>query len=90
LQQSLREILDGFDSLDLRRAGRTARVLRAVFTKPPDGEVRSSKKQPLEFDFDELSDGQKILIALYTILHCVVAPDATVCIDEPENFIALD
>jgi hypothetical protein len=89
LQQSLRDILDGFDSLDLRRSGRTAKVLRAVFTRPSNGDLSASKKQPFEFDFDELSDGQRVLIALYTILYCVVEPDATVCIDEPENFIAL-
>lgn len=44
----------------------------------------------LPFFFDELSDGQRCLICLYTILHFVLAQGgATVVIDEPENFISL-
>lgn len=87
LQRSLQAIIDGFDSLDLRKMGRTARVLRAVFAS----EVSSSPstRLPVEFDFDELSDGQKMLIALYTVLYTLVVPGATICLDEPDNFLAL-
>ena len=41
------------------------------------------------FRFDELSDGQRALIVLYSVLHFAVGQGATVCIDEPENFVAL-
>jgi hypothetical protein len=88
LQRSLREIFEGFDSLDLRKAGRT-RVLRAVFSATSAEGKRGSKKQRIEFDFDELSDGQRALIALYTLLYCVIEADTTICLDEPENFLAL-
>lgn len=89
VQQSLREVLDGFDALDLKKAGRTARLLKAAFSRPSGDDRSTSKQQRLEFDFDELSDGQKALIALYTLLHCAVKPDTTICIDEPDNFVAL-
>lgn len=40
------------------------------------------------YRFDELSDGQKALAVLYTVLYCT--PDNSVIfIDEPENFLAL-
>lgn len=89
LQRSLEEILDGFEALDLKKAGRTARVLKAAFSRPSGETESASKKQRLEFDFDELSDGQKVLVALYTLLHCAVGPGTTICIDEPDNFVAL-
>lgn len=40
------------------------------------------------YRFDELSDGQKTLAALYTLIYCV-PENSTICIDEPENFLAL-
>ena len=89
LQKALRNAIEGFDSLDLKRVGRKARVLRAVFSRPPGEANGSPRQQRLEFDFDELSDGQRTLIALYTLLYCVVGQDATICLDEPDNFLAL-
>jgi ABC-type glutathione transport system ATPase component len=41
------------------------------------------------FFFHELSDGQRCLICLYTILHFLLAKGATVLLDEPDNFVAL-
>jgi energy-coupling factor transporter ATP-binding protein EcfA2 len=89
LQGSLREVLDGFDTLDLPRSGRTARVLVAAFFRPSGNDESAPRKQSLPFDFNELSDGQKALIVLYTLLHCAVGPDTTICIDEPDNYLAL-
>ena len=40
------------------------------------------------YRFDELSDGQKALAALYTLIYCV-PENSVLCIDEPENFLAL-
>jgi ATPase subunit of ABC transporter with duplicated ATPase domains len=87
LQRSLGEILSGFDSLDLKKVGRTARLLRATFAESDTASPATTKS--IEFDFDELSDGQKVLIALYTILHAAIEPDTTICLDEPDNFLAL-
>ncbi len=89
LQKALRDAIDGFDSLELKRVGRKARVLRALFSRPSGNGDSSRKRERLEFDFDELSDGQRALIALYTLLVCVVKSDTTICLDEPDNFLAL-
>jgi AAA15 family ATPase/GTPase len=43
--------------------------------------------KPYELALSELSDGQKILFALYSIL-ANVADGSTILIDEPENFLA--
>jgi predicted ATPase len=39
--------------------------------------------------FDQLSDGQRQLLMLYTLLEVFVRAGSTLCIDEPENFVAL-
>lgn len=61
-------------------------MLQATFEWDADA---SPKPRKITVDFDELSDGQKALIALYTLLHCAVGSGSTICIDEPENFVAL-
>jgi energy-coupling factor transporter ATP-binding protein EcfA2 len=89
LQKSLREVIQGFDSLHLTRVGRAVRELRAYFQKSPNDNGRPGKNRPLEFGFDELSEGQRVLIALYALLHFAVGPERTMCVDEPDNFLAL-
>jgi predicted ATPase len=42
-----------------------------------------------EIDFNLLSDGQKVLIALYLILHCVSPLLTVLCLDEPDNFVSI-
>jgi predicted ATPase len=81
LFKSLEETLDGFDSIVLQDAGEGVRLLNVLFQR--DGE------KPVSFRFNELSEGQRCLICLYTILHFVVAEGRTVIIDEPENFVSL-
>jgi len=79
LRKSLQEMIDGFESLDLEAAGLNTYVLQ----------VSIGKTKPLTYAFDELSDGQRALVGLYTILHYVRASAAMLCIDEPDNFVAL-
>jgi ATPase subunit of ABC transporter with duplicated ATPase domains len=43
----------------------------------------------MTFALDELSEGQRCLIALYMILHFLIAKGDTVFLDEPDNFISL-
>lgn len=78
---SLRESVDGFSFLQLEPAGENVRLLRAEFA---DGGGKTSK-----FYFNELSDGQRCLTCLYTILHFVLAKGSTVIFDEPDNFVSL-
>lgn len=79
---SLVESIPGFRHLSLRLHSERSRGVLAEF-ESPDG------KRSIDFYLGELSDGQRCLIALYAILHFVVAKGGTVLIDEPDNFIAL-
>jgi predicted ATPase len=57
-----------------------AGLLHVRFEK--DGQTHS-------FRFDELSDGQRALIALYVLRHVAASPGALLAIDEPDNYVAL-
>lgn len=71
----------GFSHIKLEIAGQQHRLLKFHF-------LRDSKNS-FEFELEELSDGERALIALYTMLHYARSEDYTLCIDEPENFLAL-
>ena len=45
--------------------------------------------QEHELPFFALSDGQAMLVALYVLLHAVAHRATLLCIDEPDNFVAL-
>ena len=49
------------------------------------------KRLPPKFslNFDQFSDGQRNLVALFTVLHSAVGADTTLCLDEPDNYVAL-
>ena len=82
LTESLRDILDGFISFKLESISEKAVILKLIFkTEESD--------QNIEYTFGELSDGQKILIVLYSLFYGLESQDYTLCIDEPENFLAL-
>ena len=83
---SLSEVIPGFDSFtieeDFEEGRRNLEIIqRRTSSKPGTA--------PLRFSFEELSDGQRALIALYTLLHCTLEPNTTLVIDEPENYVAL-
>jgi hypothetical protein len=83
LLNDLREVIEGFESMDLKEAGLGNRVLTLALS----GTEGAARPDP--YFFYELSDGQRVLIGLYTVLHFALRPGATVCFDEPDNFIAL-
>lgn len=77
---ALREYLPGFKSLKAVAAGRS-KLLMASFQFP--------KGRAYELDFEELSDGQRALIVLYTLLH-VALPSASVFgLDETDNYLSI-
>jgi energy-coupling factor transporter ATP-binding protein EcfA2 len=84
LRVALREVMDGFESLDLKEAGLNTRVLQVAARAASNG---SGKE--LQYAFGELSDGQRALVGLYTVLYCALSSQTTICIDEPDNFVAL-
>lgn len=80
LFQSLSEVLAGFQSMKLKVAG-SAKILTVAF-KGEGGKI-------FDIQFDELSDGQKALIALYSVQAFLPDEPTILCIDEPENYLAL-
>jgi len=78
---ALRRILPGFDHFEFKSYGEKNRGLKAYFSQPGIKE--------LGYTFDELSDGQKTLMALYTLLLAAQKYEYILCLDEPENFLAL-
>ena len=83
LTKILREVLDKFISFKFERFGETNYNLKLIFSDELDD------KKTIEYYFNELSDGQKVLIALYTLIYSAKNEGYTLCIDEPENFLAL-
>jgi predicted ATPase len=81
--QELKDVLPGFTSFSLKEAGENARVLKASF----DGPGGSSK--PIPYTLGELSDGQRMLIALYTMLFGLGNEGLCLFLDEPDNYVAL-
>ena len=82
LEKELAEIFEGFRAFNLPRSG-DQRLLNLVF------KFAAADKKTVTYRFSEISAGQKVLIALYTLLYCLPETDYTLCIDEPENFLAL-
>lgn len=78
--RSLGETLDGFHTLELEKSGVSSRVLKASFKL--SGKI-------VTYLLSELSPGQRQLIALYLILHALIARGETVILDEPTAHISL-
>jgi predicted ATPase len=78
---ALRQAIPGMEALDAKEAGLDVKVLQAA--------MRSPNGKTVDLPFSDLSEGQRVLIALYVLLYCAVEKDRTLLIDEPDNFIAL-
>jgi len=76
ITNALQKVIDGFKYFEFEQAGENQRILRVHIANQM-------------YRFDELSDGQRALIVLYTLTHFAQGQDYTLCIDEPENFISL-
>jgi len=83
LNSILKGVLEGFSHFKFNRVSEQILVLKLHFNSD------TNYSNSVEYRFKELSDGQKVLIALYTLLHSVKSEDYTILIDEPENFLAL-
>lgn len=82
LTEELRRIVPGFHSFKLEAAGKQ-RILKIGFT------ADDSLSSPLFFDFRQLSDGQRVIIVLYSILHGLRNLGNSILLDEPENYVSL-
>jgi AAA15 family ATPase/GTPase len=81
LFDALRESLPGFDSIRLRKSGENSRALKAVFRNPPNATI--------DYGLDQLSDGQRALIALYSLIMLTEDRHVSLFIDEPDNYLSL-
>lgn len=85
LMSDLKQILPGFDYFKFESVGEKHRLLKVYFK-------HDANNTSIGYKFNELSDGQRMLIALYTLLSAARSEQLgqyTLCIDEPENFLAL-
>lgn len=83
---SLRQVIGyGFSGFRMERVGLDVRGLMAYF----HGFDRSQNSTLCQLRFDELSDGQRVLIVLYGLIHFATVQGNACFIDEPENFVAL-
>jgi predicted ATPase len=78
VKDSLSQALPGFETLGVDKQRPR---LQARFKAGP--------KDSYAVDFNELSDGQRALIALYVLRHVIVKPGRMVIFDEPDNYVAL-
>lgn len=77
---ALADVLDGFQGIRLERVGQDARAFLASF------EEHGNR---FTLRLDELSDGQRALIAIYALVHVTAGQGYTLFLDEPENYVAL-
>ncbi len=88
IQSALKEgVLEGFIGFKLAKAGETSRILKFDFEY--EGGEPGAAAPKFSLNFDQLSDGQRNLVALFTVLHSAVGADTTLCLDEPDNYVAL-
>jgi predicted ATPase len=80
LQVDLRDVLVGFVQLRLEALTQRARELRVRF---------DFGKTTHELPWSELSEGQKLLIALYGFLRIAAKHATLLALDEIENYVAL-
>ena len=77
---ALKDVVDGFQEIRLQQAGLNTRALMIKFAE-------NGKRYELRLD--EISDGQRALIALYALVRLAAGLGYTLFLDEPENYVAL-
>jgi len=80
--ETIRKVLPGFDFFRFEPYGEHNRVLKAIYNT-------NTGKQKYSYTFTELSDGERCLICLYILLQAASKKGYLLCLDEPENFLAL-
>ncbi len=85
LLESLQQVIEGLESIRLESLLDNRRIKLRM--KSPASLPFGVK--PPEHMLQELSDGQRVLIALYASIQFLLTHDRTLCFDEPDNFIAL-
>lgn len=91
--QDLKEVMPGFEVIVMSSSGRERREffakMRLGLGENSNGSAARSDKETVQYTLEQLSEGQRALIALYLLLHCGLEPGTMLLVDEPENFVAL-
>lgn len=82
LFSELRNVLSGFESFSFKDSGEDTKILKVLFD-------HATQKGKMTLNFAELSDGQRCLIVLYTLIHGLKGGGYSLFLDEPDNFVAL-
>ena len=85
--EALRPVIDGFNSARLLRSGLDSRAFMLEFITGGNGAVRSDGHYDLRFD--ELSEGHRVLVVLYALLHLRGNDGGVLFLDDPDNYVAL-
>jgi predicted ATPase len=78
----LERCIAGYRDFKFEKIGSTAREL-TLDIQP------SGIKEPVSVALRELSDGERVLLVLQGLMHCL-EPDGLLFLDEPDNFLALE
>jgi len=78
--KALKEVIDGFRGIRMEKVGLDTRALMVLFDQ---------LGKRYELRLDEISDGQRALIALYSLVRLAAGQGYTLFLDEPDNYIAL-
>jgi hypothetical protein len=83
LFKALGEALPGFDAMNLIESGEGARALKVDFHGSDGDRLR------YRYGFQQLSDGQRALVALYCLVLLSANRSTSLFLDEPDNYLAL-
>jgi predicted ATPase len=78
--KSLQEVIAGFRGIRMQKVGLDTRALTVMFDQ---------FGERYELRLDEISDGQRALIALYSLVRLAAGQGYTLFLDEPDNYLAL-
>jgi len=76
----LREVIDDFRNIRMEKAGIDTRAMMVGF---------GADDRKYELRLSEISDGQRAMIALYSLVHLAAGQGYTLFLDEPDNYVAL-
>jgi len=78
--KAIQDVIAGFRGIRMERVGLDTRALMVMFDQ---------HGERYEMRLDEISDGQRALIALYSLVRLAAGQGYTLFLDEPDNYLAL-
>jgi predicted ATPase len=78
--EQLKKVIDGFTGVRMEKVGLDTRALMMTFEE---------LGERYELRLDEISDGQRALFALYSLVRLAAGQGYTLFLDEPDNYVAL-